>query len=100
MLRQITARQFAEWLEYMRMEPFSTRRSDLQTALICQTMANPWRPKEQKKPYTLQDFMLRYDGETAKKRPQTWQEKKSIAYMIAAAYAAPRKQEKKPKKAA
>ena len=85
MLRSLTAKQFMEWEEYARLEPFNELRADYRTASIVQMLANVNRPKGHKA-YTLQDFLLHYELPEAAPRRQTWQEQKAIAKAICMAF--------------
>ena len=84
MLRRHTAKQFREWWLYKQMEPTESLRADYRSAQIVQMLVNLQRGKKQK-PYTLEDFRLRF-GEQEEKPKQTWQAKLAIAYAIAAAH--------------
>lgn len=86
----MTPRQFAEWLEYERLEPFGDRRADYRAALIAMMLANINRDtKRRPTPWKLEDFLLA-NGEGAEaprgKRKQTWQEQLAIAKAIATAF--------------
>lgn len=65
LLRGLTSRQFAEWIEYYGLEPFGEERADLRSAIVACTMANGWRGKGQSPSRPL-DFMP-----YARKREQT-----------------------------
>ena len=43
--RQVSSREFAEWLAFWRIEPNSEDRADLRMAMICATLANCNRGK-------------------------------------------------------
>lgn len=88
MLRSLTAKQFAEWEQYAKLEPFNELRADYRTASIVTMLANVNRASKQE-PYSLEDFVLKFGQEP--KKPQTWQEKLAIARAIAMAFSAPAK---------
>ncbi len=57
MLRQISARQFAEWTAYLTIEPFGyDQRKDLQQSMTPCILANAHRGKS-KQGYRLKEFM-------------------------------------------
>jgi hypothetical protein len=68
LLGRVTSRELTEWMAYERLEPFGEWRADLRAALVAMVMANAWRGKDQKA-FTIEDFMLKFDGEP--KRDQT-----------------------------
>ena len=88
MLRSLTAKQFAEWEHYAKLEPFNELREDYRTASIVTMIANVNRGSKHQ-PFKLEDFVLKFEQEP--KRPQTWQEKLAIARAIAMAYSVPAK---------
>lgn len=85
MLRSITAKQFLEWQEYARLEPFNELRDDYRAASIVSMIFNMAVDKKDRKP--IADFLLKWEGtvEEAPKK-QTWQEQQAIARVIVAAY--------------
>ena len=89
MLRSLTAKQFAEWECYARLEPFNELREDYRTASIVTMLANVNRDSKQPA-YKMADFVLRF-GEDQAQKPQTWQEKLAIARAIVVAFSAPAK---------
>lgn len=72
------------WEAYEALEPFGELRADYRAASIACVIANINRAKNQK-PFTLQDFLLKFGSEEAPKK-QTWQEQKAIAMMWVQAY--------------
>ncbi len=47
LLRELTARQYAEWIEFYGVDPFGEQRADLRAGIICATMNNRWRGKHE-----------------------------------------------------
>jgi hypothetical protein len=93
-LKKIPPKLFAEWRAYAELEPFDETRQDIRTAQIAKWLAEIYRGMMiiggakgvSKETYKLEDYVLPF-GEPIKPKPkQTWQEKKSIAMMIVAAY--------------
>jgi hypothetical protein len=89
MLRNLTAKQFADWERYAHLEPFSEVRADYRAASIVQILANIHRGEKQKA-YPLDDFVLNF-GDVEPPKKQTWQEQKTLLRIIEAAYAKPAK---------
>jgi hypothetical protein len=110
MLRSLTAKQFAEWQAYARLEPFTERLEDWRTAYLAKTMFDlnqrlvdtlfavngvekGKRPKVVKT--ELKDFLLEWAeatiGSPVKKKKQTWQEQLAIVQMIVHAHSVPGK---------
>lgn len=56
LLRRLTSRQFAEWMEYYQLEPFGEDRADLRSAIVACVMSNRWRGKNEP-PSKPADFM-------------------------------------------
>lgn len=83
MLRRLTAKQFLEWEHYARLEPFGELRADYRAALIASVIANVNRGSKQK-PYTLEDFLLKFAEEPVRK--QTVEDQLAVAKMIAMMY--------------
>jgi len=73
LLKTIDARELAEWQAYYNIEPFGEERDDLRAAMICCTLANINRGKNQPA-YKLDDFLLRFDP----KPEQTTEQMKAI----------------------
>ena len=87
LLRGLTARQFLEWEAYAELEPFGEIRADYRAASIARTVAEVNRdPKKRSEPFEIEDFLLRFRDEAGRRREQTWQEMKTIAHLIVAAY--------------
>jgi hypothetical protein len=86
MLRCITAKQFFEWEAYDALEPFTEEREDYRNAAIIQMIHNTQVKKEHQK--TLGEFVVfkKDADEIPKRRKQTWQEQKQIAYSIVMAF--------------
>lgn len=62
MLGCISSRLLSEWMLYAQVEPFGEERADLRSAIVASTVANVQRdPKQQREPYTAQDFMPRFE---------------------------------------
>lgn len=53
--KRISAREFAEWMAYDRLDPIGRERDDWRAAAIMTVLANINRPKN-RRPYTLKDF--------------------------------------------
>jgi len=80
LLAETTSAELTEWAVFYEMEPFGPERGDLQAGIVAATVANVNRDaKKQKKPYSAQDFMPRFEngaGEPkAAKSPQELQQK-------------------------
>ena len=58
--REISAREFAEWMAYDRIDPIGRDRDDWRAVLLAAMLANIHRPKG-KRPYQLKDFWPRWD---------------------------------------
>jgi hypothetical protein len=67
--REISSREFGEWMAYEEMDPGEPERSDLRAALIACTIANTALTKRSK-PYDIQDFLLKFDEVRAKPTSQ------------------------------
>jgi len=59
--RQISSREFTEWVAYYSLEPTPIQRSDVQTALICQTIQASTAGRKGRKPQ-LKDFLLKFES--------------------------------------
>lgn len=68
MLRSITAKQFAGWVAYARMEPFNELRADYRAASVVAMIANVNRGKGQKA-VQLEDVMLKFGDEKPESKP-------------------------------
>ena len=86
MLRQLTPKQLREWGAYYELEPFDHTPAKYHAALICQTMANIHRGKNQTA-YKLGQFLLEFDATSEKPKEQTVQEKLNVMTVIMKAYA-------------
>jgi hypothetical protein len=58
--REISAREFAEWMAYDRIDPIGRDRDDWRAVFLAAMLANIHRPKN-KRPYRLKDFWPRWD---------------------------------------
>lgn len=85
-LGRTSAKQFRYWEMYYEMEPFGEIRADYRAASIAQMIANVNRSKNQKA-YTLQDCLLKFEGEREIKKTQTWQEQLKLVRAFAKAHA-------------
>lgn len=56
LLRELTSKQFSEWLVWYSIEPFGDQRADLRAGIIAATMSNRWRGKHEQ-PSEPIDFM-------------------------------------------
>ena len=66
----MSSSEFAEWQIRCAREPFGEERADLRAALIAATFANAHRPKG-RRPFKLEDFLLRFQDPTAEPAAQT-----------------------------
>jgi hypothetical protein len=107
MLRSLTAKQFAEWQAYARMEPFGEMRQDWRVASLAKTIFDVNQKlvdalfavngaEKSKRPKvvqtTLQDFVLEWKESEEPPKPkkkQTWQEQLAIVEMIVHAHSVP-----------
>lgn len=86
MLASMSSRLLQEWATFYELEPFGEVRADLRSALVANVIANANRnPDKQREPFTLDDFMLKFDdaltpapSQEERGRKQTWQEQKAI----------------------
>jgi hypothetical protein len=63
LLSRTTSRELSEWMVYYELEPFGEERADLRSGIVASTIANVNRdPKKQKKPYSPQDFLPKFEG--------------------------------------
>ncbi len=65
----MSSREFGEWVEFAKIEPFGDWRADLRSATICQILANVNRNPKKTKPYRVEDFMPRF--ERPERQPQS-----------------------------
>ena len=88
---RLTAKQFRNWEIYDSLEPIGGLRGDYQAAQIAAMIYNRSRGKDQRA-LTINDCLLPFHLQLPKPQ-QTWQQMKSMAYMIALAYNAEGKTE-------
>jgi len=85
MLREMSAKQFYEWLMFYQLEPFGEDREDARFASIVQVLMNAYRnTKKRTRPYLLGDAVLvggdiEYPVDGAPKQRQAWQAMKAFA---------------------
>lgn len=79
--RRLTAREFAEWIEFYRVHPFVTERVDLMGGIVASTIANVNRGKGSR-PLKPSDFMPTYDD-----RPQQMTDDEMMVMFEAFAHA-------------
>jgi len=110
LLRSLTAKQFAEWQAYARLEPFAESRADWRAALLAKTMFDLNQRlvdalfalhgiERSKRPKITQadikDFLLTWKEEDSTPpkamKKQTWKEQLAIVEMIMHAYSVPGK---------
>lgn len=85
MLREISAQEFIEWVEYAKLEPFDEERADYRTAAIRETLANINRDSKTKpNPYTLEEMLVRFGDAPPPPAPppQDWKSQKAIGKSI------------------
>lgn len=94
-LKRIPLKLFNEWRAYADLEPFDETRQDIRTAQIAKWLAEIYRGMSamggatvSREPFKLKDYVLPFGEPEIQKDKQTWQEKKNIALLIAAAYGA------------
>lgn len=56
LLSSMGSREFSEWMEFARLEPFGPLREDQRSAEIAVRLANAYRGKDVKKPYQVWDI--------------------------------------------
>lgn len=76
----MSAREFAEWMAYCRLEPFGEERADLRSAIVAKTVADVNTPKGKRRA-KLTEFMPRFE-----KEEQTVDQQIGIAAMLTAAF--------------
>jgi hypothetical protein len=69
LLRQLSAKEFRNWMLFEQIEPYGGLRGDLQVASVVQMIANVNRGKDQE-PYKLKDFLLRFGEEPIPEKPK------------------------------
>ena len=88
LLAETTSRELTEWMAYYQMEPFGPERGDLQAGIVAATVANVNRDaKKQKRPYSAQDFMPKFEGGAGGKAEKTPEELRRKWEMVVAAFA-------------
>lgn len=88
MLRDLTPKQFFELMFFEELEPPETIKNDWRMAAVRQMIFNMAVEGKYRK-NDLKEFLLNWNPEDKKQAPrQSWQQKKMIAYAIAAAYGA------------
>ncbi len=66
-------------MAFYRVEPFGERRADLRMAIVASLIANANRdPGKRREPYTVDDFMPKFDEANEPQQHQTWEQQKSI----------------------
>lgn len=90
----LTAKGFLGWEIYYALEPFDEKRADYRAASIRQMIFNMAVNVKDRLP--LEKFLLDFEQASAPAKKQSWQEKKAIAYAVAAAYSKPTPVSKKP----
>lgn len=88
-MRLMPAPLLAEWAAYSQLEPFGEERADLRTSALMQTLVNLHRDqKRHRRPFPLEDFLLRIGdaAPAAPARTQTPKQQFNILRAIALAY--------------
>src|SRR5699024_5650184 len=84
MLRRTSSAELTEWMAYEQMTgPLGPERQDILFAQLCAVVANSQRGKKDRKAKP-KDFLL--DWDRGRGEPQTWQQQKSIAQSLNAAF--------------
>ncbi len=66
-------------MAFYRIEPFGERRADLRAAIVAALIANVNRdPKKQREPFTVDDFMPKFEQLAEPPQKQTWQQQKAM----------------------
>lgn len=76
----MSSEELTEWIAYYDIDPFGSARSDLNSAVIAQTIANVNRGQNQL-PYSVQDFMPQF--EVKELTPEQEYQKMGIAFGVA-----------------
>lgn len=93
LLAETTSAELVEWAAFYELEPFGPERGDLQAGIVAATVANVNRDaKKQKKPYTAQDFMPKFDGGGGGKTAKSPEELRRKWETVMAAFAGKGKQ--------
>jgi len=82
MLREMTWREFEEWVEFFRREPFDETRQDYRIAQLVATLINVNRSKKQS-PVTVDKVRILFGDEEEVKPRQTVKEQQQIGQMYA-----------------
>jgi hypothetical protein len=91
LLAETTSAELTEWMAFYQLEPFGPERGDLQAGIVAATVANVNRDaKKQKKPYSAQDFMPKFEG-AERKEKRTPDELRRKWEMVVAAFGGPKK---------
>jgi hypothetical protein len=81
MLREMSFREFREWIAFSQLEPFDDVRADYGTANIVATLINLHRPKG-RKAVTVDEVRIRFGDEKIERR-QTIEQQQQIGKMFA-----------------
>jgi hypothetical protein len=88
----MTSREFAEWMEYYKLDPFGTERDDLRVAYLTALTANVYRDRDATEPFSPADFIWSppdADAPAVAQRSgesQPWQQQLTIVEMLTAMY--------------
>ena len=65
LLSSMSAREFADWIAFARVEPFGEDRADLRAGIVASVIANANRDRKKRaKPYEPVDFMPQFEKPT------------------------------------
>lgn len=84
MLREMSFKQFREWIAYAEVEPFDETREDYRTASIVATLINLKRGK--RKALSLEDVRIMFGDEKKIEKRQSVQEQIQIGLLMAGFY--------------
>lgn len=70
---------------YYSYEPLGEHRNDLQAAIVASTMANIWRPDNQR-PYQTQDFMPKFEPDDGMDEAENWKAQLATVELLNAAF--------------
>ena len=74
----MSAREFAEWMAYDRIDPFGSERADWRSASIAALLANIYRDdKQRSKPFEVNDFMPKFDAPPSDEPVEAWRAQKA-----------------------
>ncbi len=79
----MSAREFREWQEFYKLEPFGEERADLRAAIVAATMANIWRDKSAE-PVEVSAFMPKFGAEEETEEVPDWQRMLAMAEAMTA----------------